>query len=216
MLISSKPQSLCCPKSTDKFKERINFVSDILTIAGSPSHTSRSSAVLALVRNFLYDYGLSTDALSVRDLDATELFSANANGATVRDGFARVHQARAIVIATPIYKAAYSGVLKAFLDLLPQDALADKLVFPIATGGSPAHLLAIDYALKPVLSALGAHHILNGLYIQDAQIQYTNGELTELDVAIEKRLHAMLMKLVNQLAPTTAGFVSFNSVALVR
>jgi FMN reductase len=191
-------------------------VSDILTIAGSPSHASRSSAVLELVRNFLRGYGLSTVALSVRDLDATELLSANFNGASVRDGIAKVHQARAIVIATPIYKAAYSGVLKAFLDLLPQDALADKLVFPIATGGSPAHLLAIDYALKPVLSALGAHHILNGLYIQDTQIQQTNGELIALDVGIEKRLQATLIKLVSQLTPPEASLVSFNSIALAR
>jgi FMN reductase len=191
-------------------------VSDILTIAGSPSNNSRSSAVLELVRNVLEGHGLSTDALNVRDLDAAELFTANFNGESVRAAVAKVHQARAIVIATPIYKAAYSGVLKAFLDLLPQDALADKLIFPIATGGSPAHLLAIDYALKPVLNALGAHHILHGLYIQDAQIQHANGELTALDVAIEKRLHSSLMKLVGQLMPAQPELISFNSIAHVR
>ncbi|WP_204272820.1 NAD(P)H-dependent oxidoreductase, partial [Escherichia coli] len=67
-----------------------------------------------------------------------------------------VEQADLVVVSTPIYKAAYSGLLKVFLDLLPPDALRGKLVLPLATGGSPAHVLALDYALKPVLSALGA------------------------------------------------------------
>lgn len=73
----------------------------------------------------------------------------------IRQALAEVAQAHVVLIATPIYKAAYSGVLKAFLDLLPQDALRGKTVLPLATGGSIAHLLALDYALKPVLSALG-------------------------------------------------------------
>ncbi len=69
-----------------------------------------------------------------------------------------------VVVATPVYKAAYTGLLKAFLDVLPRQTLLDKTVFPIAPGGSLAHLLTIDFAFKPVLSALGAQHVLNGLY----------------------------------------------------
>jgi FMN reductase len=49
-----------------------------------------------------------------------------------------------------VYKAAYSGLLKTLLDLLPQCALAGKVVLPVVTCGSPAHVLAIDYALRPL------------------------------------------------------------------
>ncbi|MCG6197676.1 NAD(P)H-dependent oxidoreductase, partial [Anoxybacillus sp. LAT_38] len=70
----------------------------------------------------------------------------------------------AVVVATPIYKASYTGVLKSFLDLIPQKGLEKKIVLPLAIGGTIAHLLAIDYALKPVLSALGANHIFTGVY----------------------------------------------------
>ena len=82
-----------------------------------------------------------------------------------------VERADLVVVGTPIYKAAYSGLLKVFLDLLPPDALRDKLVLPLATGGSPAHFLALDYALKPVLSALGARHVLDGVFATDAQLR---------------------------------------------
>jgi FMN reductase len=46
--------------------------------------------------------------------------------------------------------------LKVFLDLLPQFALAGKAILPIATGGSVAHLPALDYGLGPVLQSMGA------------------------------------------------------------
>jgi FMN reductase len=61
-------------------------------------------------------------------------------------------------------------VLKVFLDLLPQTALKNKTVLPIATGGSPHHMLALDYALRPVLQSLAARHILPGVYATDAQV----------------------------------------------
>src|SRR5262245_36280138 len=115
-------------------------MADVITIAGSPALNSRSSAVLAHVRRHLQRQGLTTDAIHVRDLDPEELLWAKLDGPTIIDATARVLQARAVVVATPIYKAAYAGALKSFLDLLPQDALANKIVLPIATGGSPAHL----------------------------------------------------------------------------
>ena len=60
-------------------------------------------------------------------------------------------------------------MLKVFLDLLPQSALTGKVVLPLATGGSPNHMLALDYALRPVLQSLAARHILPGVYVTDAQ-----------------------------------------------
>ncbi|HEY9910193.1 MAG TPA: NAD(P)H-dependent oxidoreductase [Thermosynechococcaceae cyanobacterium] len=49
-------------------------------------------------------------------------------------------------------------------------ALLGKVILPIAMGGTIAHPLAIDYALKPVLSELGAWHLLGGVYAVDKQI----------------------------------------------
>jgi hypothetical protein len=67
---------------------------------------------------------------------------------------------RAIVVATPIYKASYTGVLKALLDTIPPGSFAEQDVLPLATAGTLAHYLALDYALRPVLTFLGARDIL--------------------------------------------------------
>ena len=142
----------------------------VLLIAASPSVHSRSGALLSAAAQRLHHHGLPTRTLKLRDLPAQALLHADVGDATLRQALASVAEARTVVIATPIYKAAYSGLLKVFLDLLPQDGLAGKTVWTLATGGSLAHLLALDYGLLPVLSALGARSHIDGVYASDAQI----------------------------------------------
>lgn len=160
----------------------------ILLIAASPTAPSRSAALLAAAGRELGLLGLAPQTLSLRELPAEALLLAQFEHEAVKTVLRQVAEARAIVIATPIYKAAYSGLLKVFLDLLPADALRGKTVLPMATGGSPAHLLALDYALKPVLSALGARDILDAVYAADAQLGKSDGGEYRIDADIARRL----------------------------
>lgn len=146
----------------------------VLLIAGSPTEHSRSATLLDGVEQRLHaevdGRRLPVDRLRIRDLSPQALLLADWGHASVVRSIEQVTLARALVVATPVYKAAYSGVLKVFLDLLPQTALKGKVVLPIATGGSPHHMLALDYALRPVLQSLGAQHILPGVYASDSQV----------------------------------------------
>ena len=142
----------------------------IVGIQGSPSASSRSGSLLVLAQSRLRSIAGSAHLINLRELPAQALLHAQFDHPTIRHALGEVAQAQVVLVATPIYKAAYSGLLKTFLDLLPQDGLRGKTVLPLATGGSIAHLLALDYALKPVLSALGARDILDPVYATDAQI----------------------------------------------
>ena len=141
-----------------------------LLIAGSPSERSRSAALLDAVSQRLHSRGALVDRIHIRNLSPQALLLADFGHPTVVAATDQVAKARVLVVATPVYKAAYSGVLKVFLDLLPQTALKGKVVLPLATGGSPHHMLALDYALRPVLQSLGAKHILPGIYATDSQV----------------------------------------------
>ena len=160
----------------------------IVFISGSPSAESRSARLLGLIRQRVDAEGKESSLISVRDLPAQALLHAKFDDPVIVEATARVAAARAIVIATPIYKAAYSGVLKAFLDLLPQTGFADKIVLPIATAGSPAHILAVDYALRPVIAALSARDILAGVVAIDSQLQWSAEQGLQVDPAIEARI----------------------------
>ncbi|WP_141291839.1 NADPH-dependent FMN reductase, partial [Ideonella azotifigens] len=140
---------------------------NIVGIAGSPTSPSRSTALLrAALASLARPQGPGTIEIEVRLLPAVPLLAADARDPLIAQALAQVAAADVVLVATPIYKAAYSGALKAFLDLLPQDGLRGKTVLALGTGGSIGHLLALDYALKPVLSALGARHVLDVVYAE--------------------------------------------------
>ena len=99
----------------------------IVAISGSPSANSRSAALLrhVLAR---FDDGAGKHEIVVRDLPPAALVRADFDDPAIRRARELVAAARLVLVATPIYKAAYSGLLKTFLDLLAQDALRGKTV----------------------------------------------------------------------------------------
>ena len=139
-----------------------------VAISGSPSRGSRSRLLLTHAVRELEAEGVATSLVDLAELPADALLGRRADPA-LDAAFARVSAARIVVASTPVYRATYSGLLKTFFDLLPQDALAGKLAIPIATGGGPAHLLAIDHGLRPLFASLGATTVAIGTYATDTQ-----------------------------------------------
>src|SRR4051794_6816646 len=163
----------------------------VVTLTGSPSANSRTLQLNEHVRKLLVRDGFEVASLNVRDLPAEDLLFGRADSPGLRSAFELIARADGVVVATPVYKAAYTGVLKAFLDLLPQAGLAKKVVLPLATGGTLAHLLALDYALRPVLSTLGAQHVVSGLFILDKTLAVSDRGLA-FDADVEQRLNAIV------------------------
>lgn len=173
----------------------------VLLIAGSPTERSRSAALLDAVAQRLQFRGVQSEKLLIRDLSPQALILADFGHPTISHAVGRVAKAEVVVVATPVYKAAYSGVLKVFLDLLPQTGLQGKTALPLATGGSPNHMLALDYALRPVLQSLGAKHILPGIYATDAQVAVTESGAYEVNASIGLRLDEAVDTLVREVLP---------------
>jgi FMN reductase len=186
---------------------------NILLLAGSPSAPSRSTHLLRHAGEALALRGHRIELLQVRDLPAPSLLHADFSNTDLIVAKAQVEQAQAIVVATPVYKAAYSGILKAFLDILPQDGLFGKLVLPLATGGSQSHMLALDYALRPVLSSLSAKHVLPSIYATDTQVVRNDDGGLSLDPAIAARLKEGIENLSDSLyALHASSTTDFNAV----
>lgn len=149
-------------------------MSRIFAVSGSPSPRSRTAQVVKhLATRISADTEL--ELVTVRDIPPEALFGADPSHPAILELVSRISEADGLIVATPVYKAAYSGVLKALLDLLPQRALAGKVVLPLATGGTLAHVLAVDYALRSVLTALGAAHVVPGYFLLDTWITEQDG-----------------------------------------
>lgn len=187
----------------------------VLLIAGSPSLRSRSAALLEEVRARLGGR-VEVEQLHIRDLAPQALLLADTDHRSVIGARGQVQRAQALVIATPVYKAAYSGVLKVFLDLLPQTALREKVVLPIATGGSPHHMLALDYALRPVLQSLSARHILPGVYATDSQVTLTPDGARHVCSEISARLDDGVSALLHEIQRSPAVPAAFEPIHFSR
>lgn len=170
----------------------------VVIISGSPNSKSRLHGILLQAEAWLADH--SVQRVDVRDLPAEDLVHTKFDSKEIIEATKAVEQADAVIVATPVYKASYTGVLKLFLDLLPQKGLVGKVVLPVAIGGTIAHLLSIDYALKPVLSALGATNQLQGVYVVDEQVRrYEDGSF-EIDEAVHQRLKESIFELLREAA----------------
>lgn len=165
----------------------------ILLIGGSPTDRSRTQILLDNAADWLGHRGVKTLIWRATDVPADVLLHAKFNDPAIAQFRAEVAKADGIVIASPVYKAAYTGILKALLDLLPERAFEHKVVLPLMTAGSANHLLALDFSLKPLVAALKAEEIISGVYAQDTQIHYADSEhAARIDDSVEQRLHANL------------------------
>jgi FMN reductase len=88
---------------------------------------------------------------------------------------AQVDRAEVLIVASPTYKASFTGVLKSFLDHFPAPSLIGKTAFPVMTGGSLKHALAVDLQLRPVLLELGASCPGPGLYVLESEFDDLSG-----------------------------------------
>lgn len=172
----------------------------VVSLGGSPSLRSRSGVLLDRSQRWLQQQGVEVVSYQVRDFPAEDLLHARFDSPKVLDLLQQIENADGLLIATPVYKASFSGALKTVLDLLPERALNHKIVLPMATGGI-AHMLVVDYALKPVLSALKAQEMLQGIFAEDSQIAYGEGSAqAQLAPALEQRLHEALDQFVSAMA----------------
>lgn len=161
-----------------------------LGVSASPSPQSRSKELLAAVLERWARAGLDTRRVDLDRLEADALLG-RAPDEDLAQALAWVASAGMLAIATPVYRATYSGLLKVFFDLLPHGALAGKIVVPIATGGSAAHQLALDHGLRPLVASLGGVTVSTGVYATPEQFLEGRAEpalLARVERAAEEAL----------------------------
>ncbi|MFS0560600.1 NADPH-dependent FMN reductase [Terribacillus sp. 179-K 1B1 HS] len=100
----------------------------------------------------------------------------------------QIMQADILFIGTPIFQASIPGTLKNIFDLLPTQALRDKVAGIVVTAGSARHFLVAEQQLKPILSYMKAHLVSSYVFIEEKD--FLNGKIINDDV------HFRLQRLV--------------------
>ncbi len=152
----------------------------VVVLSGNPRPGSRTAAAAeALGRYLAGALGPRTgaDATPVVTIDLTTLGAElHASDHPAADAALRaVAAADLVVVATPVHKASFTGLLKSFLDLYGSRGLAGVVAVPLVVPGDPAHTLVGEVHLRPVLVELGAVVPTRSLVVTAADL----GELPE-------------------------------------
>jgi FMN reductase len=151
----------------------------LVVLVGHPRPRSRTHAVAVRTGDLLHR-GLVDERVAVSPpglVDLAELaphLPAGTGDGRADAALRAVGGADLLVVASPTFRTAYTGLLKLFLDLLPRDGLEGTTVVPVTTAGIAAQRLATDQALRPVLRALRAQ-------LPTAGINLLEDELTDID-----------------------------------
>lgn len=160
----------------------------VTLIVGGNSIFSRLTGLLEYTKNYLEKEKFDLKIIQVHQLPSDALITADFTNEEIKRAQQDIEESEGVIFLTPIYKASYSGILKTFIDLLPQKALQGKEVLPLVLGGTYGHLLVIDYVLKPVLMTLGTTTIHNGVFVLDKQVTKQEGTNYLLDEDSQNRL----------------------------
>ncbi|GAB1821947.1 NADPH-dependent FMN reductase [Herbidospora sp. RD11066] len=141
-------------------------MSAIVTLVGNPRSGSRTLTVATRAAEAAL--GSAGDVIDLAEL-APHLLAPEPVEA-VETALGLVKAADVLVLASPTYKATYTGLLKVFLDRLGHRALAGKHAIPVLVMGGAQHALAVELHFRPLLVELGAIVPTPGLAVLESQI----------------------------------------------
>jgi FMN reductase len=104
----------------------------------------------------------------------------------------RIETADVLVVASPVYRASFTGLFKHLFDFVDQYALVDTPVLLAASGGSERHALIIEHQFRPLFAFFQALTLPVGIYAHDAD--FTKYKIT--DEALLARIDKAVAKAV--------------------
>ena len=147
----------------------VDQVRTVVVVIGNPAIASRTGEAATLLGDRVASMiSAEVDVIEVAEYASALISWGDPNvGALKR----RLISADAAIVATPTYKASYTGLLKLFLDQFAAGELGGVPTIALMTGGSLAHSLAVQVHLVPVLSEIGASSPTPGVYLYGAQLE---------------------------------------------
>lgn len=147
-------------------------------VVGNPKLNSRTLHIAQSIRDVVRSYAEAEEAMTV-DLAqyVTEVF--DQTSPVLAHLCEEVASLDFLVVASPTYKATYTGLLKAFFDRYGNNALRRVIAIPVMVGASPLHAMAPEFSLRPLLIELGATVPSRSLFVLESQIDQFDDVVAE-------------------------------------
>ena len=182
----------------------------VVAVSGGLQRPSRTYALLEEVLVALGSVlPIQVQLLNLADI-APQLAGAVQRGqvsSALESDLQAIEAADLLVVASPVYRASYTGIFKHLFDLIDHQALVGVPVLLAATGGSERHALVIDHQLRPLFAFFQALTLPIGVYAAEADFSNYSIVSPEVRARIQLAVQAALPVLapLASLAPSTAS-----------
>lgn len=166
-----------------EFHSAASAVPKVVTVAGSWNSPSKTRVLTdAIVASLQARQSINVTRIDLAEIGTeiaqlTDIGKADRNLLSI---FSAVGDADLLIVGSPIYKAAYTGLFKHFFDLMDPRALVGKPVLLTATGGSTHYALVLEHHFRPLFSFFRAHTLPATVYA--VEMDFENGALKNQDV----------------------------------
>lgn len=167
----------------------------VIAVSGSYKLPSRTSALVeALTQELGRHIPVDVHSIDLSEIGGSLVASYDPKNLPIKvqKDIEAIETADLLIVATPVYRASYSGLFKHLFDLVNYEALVDVPVLLGATGGSERHALIIDHELRPLFSFFQALTLPIGVYATEADFENykvkSDAVKARIELAIERAL----------------------------
>ncbi|MBF4989493.1 FMN reductase [Methylophilus sp. QUAN] len=146
----------------------------VTAVSGSYKLPSRTAALVeAITQTLGQQLPIDLHVIELSEIGGSLVasYDPKALPVKVQKDIQAIETADLLVVATPVYRASYTGLFKHLFDLVDYEALVDVPVLLAATGGSERHALIIDHELRPLFSFFQALTLPIGVYATEADFE---------------------------------------------
>jgi FMN reductase len=175
----------------------------LLMIVGAATPPGRLAAAVSFAAGMVKDAPVDILNLAETPVEICDGRPLDKYNDRTRHAVGQIADAAAVLIAAPVYRASYPGVLKNLLDLAPVESLQSKPVGIVAMGGSPHHFLGVDWQLRDVLTWFGALVAPTSVYITGGD--FKDGQLASEGARSDLAALTATLLTLSRLDPAALG-----------
>lgn len=176
----------------------------IVAVSGGLNNPSKTESLLsAIVQQLALHHPLSVHFVKLSEIGSqigAAIYRQDL-APDVEEHLRIIEQADVLLVATPVYRASFTGLFKHLFDFIDQFALVDKPVLLAASGGSDRHALVIEHQLRPLFSFFQANTLPIGVYATEADFSNYQVNSSALKARIELAVQRALPYLQRQSDP---------------
>jgi FMN reductase len=187
----------------------------VVAVSGSLHAPSKTTALVGeILASFGRELEIDAHLIEINDIgpEFAGALRRDQLPAPVEEELQRIEGADLLIVASPVYRASFTGLFKHLFDFVGQYALVDKPVLLAATGGSDRHALIIEHQFRPLFGFFQALTLPIGVYANDSD--FTNYAVTSLD--LQERIDLAVSRAVPLIRVNLAETASIERYLLGR